>query len=49
VDNLQEVVDFIREKQPVEAENENLEVEEKKPEKKEEAVKNYTNVDFEDI
>ena len=47
--NLQDVVDFIREKQPVDTVNENLEVEEKKPEKNEEAVKNYTNVDFEDI
>lgn len=49
VENLQEVIDFIHEKQPVDTLNENVEVEEKKPEKNEETVKNYTNVDFEDI
>jgi len=49
VENLQSVVDFIREKQPEEVVNEQVEEKMEEPKKDEETVKNYTNVDFEDI
>ncbi|WP_346854683.1 DUF3276 family protein [uncultured Draconibacterium sp.] len=51
MDSLQEVVDYIHEKQPEEitAQEENADTREEVLVEETESVKNYTNVDFEDI